>query len=240
MLENTRKYFSEDLKRVEKLKLETQDFVAQLEKRVNEGDAILNAYYNMKNAKERMIASPILIGTTGVSSFVLSTVMSPLVILIPSAFIIVLFTIGFFKNYSKYKSNKTLVDKSAHFTPNDYKTEIYDDSHNVLMIKAEYLLSQNKASLKSLKWEIENYQKYIYALNDILQSEDIVEKIKYYYYNFYIEYIEGAIEEALLTEWEAYLDEVSKIYPEDVKYISTKELLKIEPVKLNLTSKCAK
>lgn len=103
----------------------------------------------------------------------------------------------------------------------DYHERFFDLSYDERMLELEE--------------KIENRKVYLMALWETLSSEDFISMLEKYCDDY------GEYAFALEEEWETYLDEVSKFYPEDVDYkISKEELLKIEPIKLNLTPNCEK
>lgn len=137
----------------------------------------------------------------------LASIIGPKLVAIPVGAFCILQTILFSKEYSEY-----IVDKIPYYVPEGYKKQILED-----------------------------YEKYISAIYDILLSTDtyIPEKIKYHY--LHNGYFEGLFKELfgedLLLEWEDYLNEISKIYPKNVRLENKEELSKIESVKLNLTTR---
>lgn len=118
---------------------------------------------------------------------------------------------------------KKTYEESEYYFKNFFKKPVADYQRLFLV--------RYKEPISELEESIKNNKEYVYVLWETLSSDDFIGMLEKYH-EYWI------FTEALKSEWEAYLEEISNIefQPSLLKYLKNKEILN-EPISLNLRPK---
>lgn len=229
MEKNIRTFIEEEYQKALNDLKENKEAYAKNEAYINLKKAVMKEYFSKEACRNQIIASPFLMVVLNViAAFIIGAIpeaVSELLIIIPSILInasLVLVLISSAKDYKKHK--KGLNEKQEELA------QTYPEYGDCL-VNNEITLRYDREKQDDLRQKIYLDEEYAKGLYVILQDEDLAKKINEYTSSPYQELFKKAFD----SEWEAYLEEISKINPENIHLTNNESLKKVEPVTLNLT-----
>ncbi|MDE6142099.1 MAG: hypothetical protein K2G03_05805, partial [Bacilli bacterium] len=211
MLKNTEKYLKEELLSVRKeLKREIE---ISKERKINYEyhNEVLTTWKNIQRLKKSIKDYPKLIGVlllailffsiicpSNISKWIAYSICGSLECLFIFAFIMEI------KDYQKERN------KFKNFEENSKEDFRILEGENVPVL--QYKVNHEKNLVEESNKDISAFYEYINIIEDILKSEDCIDKI--------VKYKEekGYFSDALLAEWNAYLEEIKHFKPENVDF----------------------
>lgn len=231
MLEKIRTLLEEEYKKILKNIRDNKENYAKNELYIALKKKAMDAYYAKEAAHKKIIESPILMVISnfigGFIFFSTPLALSALQMGIPFIFINLYFMSVLIYNVKKYKKNKSTFE--------ELQREIFTSypEHGTFMLINEFALQYDREKQEDIRRNIYTDETYARGLYDILQDDDLIKKMKQYNYHLYKELFKDVLE----TEWQLYLEEISKLPYRDNNFTDKECLKEVKPVTLDLKQK---
>lgn len=231
MLERIRAFLEEEYQNIIKRLSENKKSYARNKLYIALKKKFINSYLAKEKAQKKIVWSPILlIISTLICSIIITLApeATPLLIIkVPFIFANTFLTYMLISNIIKYKKCKKEIA--------EYQQELvetYPEYGTGLLIN-EFALQYDRERQEGIRQGIYADEVYLKGLYDILQDDNLIDKMRQYNYHLYKELFKEAFE----AEWQAYLEEISKIEVKDIHLNDKENLKKAEPIKLDLKPK---
>lgn len=229
MFDITRQYVEDEIKTTKNSLKETCNRRKEYEKDTLKRKELLKIFYDKCKARKVMMASSSTALASVVAAFIAGLLVPASVLTIaitgPCIIVVSASTVVFLNSFDKYKFKKSQLkeDKSYVFAPCDF--DILPNGE----LCAELIIKRNEEQLIIYDCTIEKHKGYIKELQKICDKLDEDEEI-----GKEEESKTSKMKEYLETEWNDYLEEISKVSPSEVHYQDSLEPTK--PVKLKKSS----
>ena len=215
MLKSTREYLIHELHKVVNLIKESQAKIDDMKTSREEAEALVKAYDSYSKTKSDIFGNSLMDITICVVLVVFSIIfLNPIKVLFISS--LGLMGVAYFVR-RVIDIKKFQKAKRAYHDLRGNVQKIYPDEFENMPNVIFKFYSGLSSELENSEIETININKeYLQALWDILSSDDFIERLEQYSTNYLEE-----IETALIQEWYAYLDEISKEEPSKTHFASS-------------------